>query len=173
MNQLLDGVRPDEQFVDGNAAVKARPVALIAADTPEELNCVELGQTGRTVSRSLAFEQVIVFFPGRMIPFLASRADPFAEPGREDAEHGIGEVEWVAAEIQEPDDGFDGTIGMERAEDEVAGQRRFDGYVGRFLVPHFADHDDVRVRRAKTRAWPSQRSVRFWGGSAAGASLPG
>ena len=62
LNQLLDRVRPDEQFMDGNAAVKARPVALLAAETAEELNGVELGQTGRTVSRSVALEQVIVLF---------------------------------------------------------------------------------------------------------------
>ena len=36
-------------------------------------------------------------------------------------------------------------VGVQRAEHQVAGQRRLDGVLGRLQVADFADEDDVRV----------------------------
>ena len=80
-----------------------------------------------------------------MIRLLAFRADSLAKALGQHAEHGVGKVERVTAEVEQPDNGFDCAVGMQRAEYKMPGQGSLNGYIGRFLVTHFADHDYVRV----------------------------
>ena len=45
----------------------------------------------------------------------------------------------------EPGDRADRVVGVQRADQQVAGERRLHGRGGRFVVADFADHDHVRV----------------------------
>ena len=120
-------------------------MAPIAAVPPKQLKLVVFGDDRPFGCCTLAFEQFVILFTGWPVRFFAPCTDPLAEPGRKNAEHGVGEIERITAKVQEADHGFDGAVGMEGAEHEVAGEGRFDRDVGGFLVPHLTDHDDVRI----------------------------
>jgi hypothetical protein len=47
------------------------------------------------------------------------------------------------ADIDQAGDGAGRVVGVERAENEVAGERGVDGDGGRFQIANFTDHDDV------------------------------
>jgi len=80
-----------------------------------------------------------------MVRLFTIDADPLAEALREHSMHGIGEVEGIASQVEEADHSLDRPIRVQCAQDQVAGQRGLDGDIGRFLVPHLTDHDDIRV----------------------------
>ena len=56
-----------------------------------------------------------------------------------------GDQERLDAHVEQPRDGAGGVVGVQRAEDQVAGQRGLDGDLGRLQVADFADQDDVGV----------------------------
>ena len=56
-----------------------------------------------------------------------------------------GDQERLDAHIDQPRVGPGGVVGVQRAEHQVAGERRLDGVLGRFQIADFADQDDVRV----------------------------
>ena len=58
---------------------------------------------------------------------------------------GAGDQERLDAHVQQTGQAGGGIIGVQGAEDQVAGQGGLDGQVGRFAVADLADHDDVRV----------------------------
>lgn len=62
----------------------------------------------------------------------------------DETEHGRDE-EAVHAEVDEAGDRADGGIGVQGAEDEVAGECGTHGDVGGFTVADFADHDDIGI----------------------------
>ena len=64
--------------------------------------------------------------------------------------HGRGDEERLHAHVDETRDAADGVVGVERAENQVTGERRADGDFGRFKVAHFADHDDVGIAAQDT-----------------------
>ena len=47
--------------------------------------------------------------------------------------------------IVEPGDSASGIVGVQSGENLVAGESRFDGDIGGFVVANFTDHDDVRI----------------------------
>ena len=59
--------------------------------------------------------------------------------------------ERLDAHVDETRDAADGVVGVERGEDQVAGESCADGDFRRFEVAHFPDHHDVRVA-AQNRA---------------------
>ena len=81
-----------------------------------------------------------------MVGLLALLAEGPDETLGEDAEESIGEIERVDPHVQEADDGFRGAVRVERAENEMARQRRLDAGLGRFKIAHLAHHDHVRIR---------------------------
>ena len=80
-----------------------------------------------------------------MVGLLALLAEGPDETLGQDAQESIGEIERVDPHVEEADDGFRGAVRVERAEDEMARQRRLDAGLGRFEIPHLAHHDHVRV----------------------------
>ena len=63
----------------------------------------------------------------------------------DDAFERRGDEERLEAQVEQTGDGAGGVVGVQRAEDQVAGQRRLHGDFGGFLIADFADQDDVRV----------------------------
>ena len=58
---------------------------------------------------------------------------------------GAGDKEGFDAHIDQTGIGAGGVVGVERGEDQVAGEGGVDGDLGGLLVADLADHDDVRV----------------------------
>ena len=46
---------------------------------------------------------------------------------------------------------FHGAVGVQCAQDQVPGERRFNADLGRFLIPHFSDHNHVRIGAKNAR----------------------
>ncbi len=80
--------------------------------------------------------------------FLADFAD---EALRHEAARGRGDQKWLHADVHETGDGAGRVVGVQRGENQMAGERGVDGDGGRFQVADFPDHHDVR-RLAQDRA---------------------
>ena len=77
--------------------------------------------------------------------FLAGLADAARQPlGHDDVARG-GDQERLDAHVEQTADGAGGVVGVERGEDEVAGEGGLDRDLGRLVVADLAHHDDVRV----------------------------
>ena len=72
-------------------------------------------------------------------------ADSSDEPLRQDSFERRGNQERFHAHVEQARDGAGGVVGVERAEDLMAGERGADGDLGGLRVADFADHDDVRI----------------------------
>ena len=78
----------------------------------------------------------------------------------DDAFDGGGDQERLEAQVEQAGDGAGGVVGVQGAEDQVAGQGRLHGDLGGFLVADFADQDDVRVLTQHRPEDAARRSVR-------------
>ena len=67
------------------------------------------------------------------------------EPLGHDAFDRAGDEERLDAHIDQPREGAGGVVGVQRAEHQVAGERRLNGVFGRFQIADFADEHDVGV----------------------------
>ena len=111
--------------MERDPALKPGPVALLTPAASRQEKMVVFGHQCSSGQCTLPLAQFLIFFPGWTVCFFARGADPLAEPGRQDAEHGVGEVERIAAKVEKPDHGFHSAIGVQRTEDQMAGERRF------------------------------------------------
>src|SRR5215468_7901512 len=64
--------------------------------------------------------------------------------GEDAVEHGGHQIRFRAHVLQ-PRDGAGRIVGVQRGEDEVAGERSLDGDLRRLEVPDLTDHDDVGI----------------------------
>jgi hypothetical protein len=82
---------------------------------------------------------------GRVGGLRALRAEPAHQALGRDADHRRGDEEGFDAHVEKARDGAERIVGMQGAEDQVAGQRRLDGDLRGLGVADLADHDDIRV----------------------------
>ena len=145
-DHLADAVRHVQQLGDRRPAAVAGAVAVDAALALVEREVAvarrDRGPTPRSCSRV-----------GLDRP-LAGRADQAHQPLGQDAVQRRDEVVRLDVHVQEAADDVDHVVGVDRGEDQVAGQRRLDGDLRRLLVADLADHDLVRVV-AQDRAQPA------------------
>ncbi len=73
------------------------------------------------------------------------RANATDEPLGQDHVQGGADQIRLDPHVDQPRDGRASVVGMERAEDQVAGQGSLNRGTRGFLVANFADHDDVRI----------------------------
>ena len=71
--------------------------------------------------------------------------DPPHEPLGHDATECGGDLVRLHAHVYQAGDGIGRIVGVQRAEDEVTGQRRLHGDLRRLLIPDFTDQHDVGV----------------------------
>ena len=64
---------------------------------------------------------------------------------RHDAQHGGADHVGRHAQIKQTGDGSRGIVGVQRGEDQVAGEGGLDRHLRRFQIANFAHHDYVRV----------------------------
>src|SRR5262249_55437169 len=67
------------------------------------------------------------------------------QPLGHDTFHGTADKERFNAHIDHTGKGARRVVGVERAEHQVAGERRLDGAFGGFQIAHFADEDNVGI----------------------------
>ena len=60
-------------------------------------------------------------------------------------------------EVEETRQRGDGAVGVERAQQQVAGLRGAEGHLRRLLVANLADHDDLRVVAKERRGDSGER----------------
>jgi len=127
-------------------AFESRSITGLAATTSVEHELVIVDEPlPLPILQTIALNQLLILLNGWMICLFALGADPFAQSLGEHSQHRIGEVEGIAAQIQQTGYRFNRAVRMESTEHQVARERGFNGDVGGFFVPHLADHDDVRV----------------------------
>jgi hypothetical protein len=76
---------------------------------------------------------------------LAVRADFPNQTLGEHTFEGGGHEEGFAAHVDQTGNGTGGVVGVKGGENKVPGQGGLDGNTGGFLVPHFPDHDAIRI----------------------------
>ena len=146
LDQPLDAVRGDDEFVDAHPTLVPRLVADVAPLRPVEHEFVVVGDVQLLeMLLAVTLDDLVEFLAVGMVGLLAFLAEGPDETLGEDAQEGIGEVERVDPHVEEADDRFRGAVRVERAEDEMARQRRLDAGLGRFEIAHLAHHDHVRV----------------------------
>ena len=124
----------DEQLVDAAAAPVAGAAALVAA-----LAAVERGAGGARMPRASRSARDGVSGTRQL------GADAAHEPlGQHALEH-RGDQVVLHAHVEQARDGARGVVGVQRGEDQVAGERGLDGDLGRLEVADLADHDDVGI----------------------------
>ena len=123
-----------QQLVDAEAALVAGVAATAAA-----------GALGEGVGLVAHAFQGLADVAGRLVGPAALGADPADQPlGQHQVQGGADQV-GLDAHVDQPGDGRAGVVGVQGAEDQVAGQRRLDGGAGGLLVADLADHDHVGV----------------------------
>ena len=80
-----------------------------------------------------------------LVGLAARLADLAREPLRHDETERRGEEEGGNAHVGQPRDAFRGAVRVQRAQHQVPGQRRPHRDLGRLLVAHLTDEDDVGV----------------------------
>jgi len=130
---LHDSVH-EQHLEDAAAAAVAGSLAVGAA-----LALGEGGVLDLLLGKPRRLEFLLGGTPGR----LALGADDAHEPLAHDGDHRTGHEERLNPDVDEAGDGAWRVVGVQRAEHQVAGERRLDGDVGRFPVADFADEDDV------------------------------
>src|SRR5262245_5298030 len=127
-------------------ALESRSIAGLAPATSVKHELVVVDEPlPLPILQTITFSQLLILLNGWMIGLFALGADPFAQSLGEHSQHRIGEVEGIAAQIQQTNHRLDRTVGVEGTEHQVACERGFNGDIGRFFVPHLPDHDDIRV----------------------------
>src|SRR5512133_1256946 len=139
-DELPDVVVDEHQLVDPGAPLVAGPLAGGAADGP-----VEVGRVAGPLEDLRGEAGLLALLRRRDVGLLALLAEDTDEPLGEDAAEGRGDEEGLHAHLDEARDGAGGVVGVDRGEDEVAGQRGLDRDLGRLEVADLADHDDVGV----------------------------
>ena len=94
---------------------------------------------------------------GILVRLLALGAQHADESLGHDGLDGTGDEERLDAHVDQTRDGAGGVVGVQGAEDQVAGQGGLDGDFGDFLIADFADQNDVG-RLAQHRREESWRS---------------
>ena len=89
-----------------------------------------------------AFDEHGIGIPHGPLAVLAVEAD---QALRENAVQRGDEVIGLDADVQEAAEHVDHVIGVDRGEDQVAGERRVDGDLRGFLIADFADHDLIGI----------------------------
>ena len=123
-------------FVQALPAAVAGVVAVVAAFAVVE------AFAGDVLGAKLQLHQL---FFGRGVFGFAVEADFADQALGDDAFDGGGHQERFEAQVQQTGDGAGGVVGVQGAEDQVAGERGLHGDFGGFLVADFADQDDVGV----------------------------
>src|SRR2546430_5264730 len=160
LNEALDLVADDEQLVNARAASVPRAIAPRAALAARQHEVVGVSMI-EGLERLLAVRvgQLLVLRALGMVGLPAPLADALDESLREDPEQRVGEVEGIEPHVEETHDGLDRAVGVERREDEMAGERRLDARVRGLLVAHLAHHDDVWVRVQEGRHVVGEREI--------------
>src|SRR2546428_693286 len=147
LDEPLHLVGGEEELVNGRAPPVTALGATHAALAPveDERLVVRVAELRERVL-PVRLRELVELGAVRTVFGPALPAEPLHEPLGEDAQEGVGEVEGIEPHVEETNDRLHGAVRVERAEHEVAGERRLDAGRGRLLVTHLTDHDDVRVR---------------------------
>src|SRR5262249_2669552 len=81
----------------------------------------------------------------RFVFLAAAQADPAHEPLRYHPDEGGGDERRLDPQIEKTRQGGDGAVGVERAEEQMAGLGGAEGDLRRLLIADLPDHDDLRV----------------------------
>ena len=133
-------IKPLERFgheadlVDREPALVTGLTAVFAAGAALEARCLS--------RREADFFEILLRIIDRLDAIGTDGAD---EALGEEGFHDRGEQERLDAHVDQSRDAADGVVGVQGAEDKVAGHGRADRDLGGLDVANFADHDDVRV----------------------------
>ena len=133
-DHFLDGGGDEGGFVDGESAAEAGVAAAVAAFGAEDL-------AGEVVGDA----EFGFFFVADVAGDFAMGAEAADEALGEKGADGGGNEEGLHAHVDETAEAAEGIVGVERGEDEVAGEGGADGDFCGFEVANFPDHDDVGV----------------------------
>src|SRR5882757_1076705 len=166
LDQLLDGIGSDQQFMQADPAFVTGTAARLAAlgavegeltsvagiafsQIPVDVLVSGLGvpleRPGVEQLGAVFLENVLHLVRSRRVSLLAFSAQTLGQPLREDPEERVGEVEGIHPHVEQADDRLRSTVRMQGGEHEVTRQRGLDARAGGLLVAHLADHDDVRI----------------------------
>ena len=132
-HQIADVVRHSEQFERADAATEAGPPALTTAQSLHH----------HAVGRRL--EALRKFGGGDLASATTLFADPANESLGQNPLHAGSDQERLDSHVEQPGRRPGGVVGVERREDEMAGQGRLHRGLGGLEVADLADHDDVGV----------------------------
>src|SRR5713226_2510386 len=137
--QLADGVVDHHRLVDAGAPVVSGAVAGLAPLRPVD---------HPRLARLLLLRRqpdLLQLLRGGQVRLAALLAEDAHQALRQHADQGRPHQVGLDAHVDEAGDGARGVVGVDGAEDEVAGQRGLDGDLRRLAVADLADHDHVRV----------------------------
>ena len=145
-NQVAHLVGDGQHLVDGDAPLEAGLPALVAPAPGDPL------PIGRQPRRAADFLDRV---GARLLTDRARRTRPPHQPLRHDAEERRRHQERLDAEVEQPRDGRRRVVGVQRAEQQMAGLRRPERDVRRLLIANLADQNHVGIL-AENRAQPAR-----------------
>ncbi len=149
LDEIFHSLVALQHFMDSESPTVAGVVARLASNGLGKHQFLPV-QTGRgELFGAVLRDNLIQLSVFRFVHPFAFLAQPPRQALGKDAEKRIGETEGVETHLQEPGNGFRGSIGVEGGQDEMSGQGRLNGNGGGFLIPHFTHHDDIRVEPQK------------------------
>src|SRR5580698_4732354 len=135
-NHFANAVAQIEQLVYRGSPAESRARALDASRPFIQRNLAPLHRI-----EAAGFEYI-----GRVVHFGAARvADQTHQPLRQNAVQRGNEVVRLDAHVQEASNHIDHVVGVDRSEDQVAGQRRLNRDLRRLRIADFANHDLVGI----------------------------
>src|ERR1043165_7073535 len=135
-DQRPQGLVENQQFVDAHAPLVPKLPAFLTAYAVPKFGPRDLIRWKTDPPQVTALHFLLLFAMGADGGDQALGYDGFDRGS---------DQERLDAHVNQPGKGAGGVIGVERAEDEVAGQGGADGDLRRLQVADFADHDDVWV----------------------------
>ena len=99
-------------------------------------------------------DEIFIFFEIGMVRLFALFTKPPGQALGDNAQQSVGKIINRNPHVDNARYGFRGAVRMQRAENQMAGQRRFQRDFGGLRVAHFADHDHVGIG-------PQERPERF------------
>ena len=151
LNKLFHRIGANQQLMYTHSPPVTRVVADVAAYWFEKGHVLRIGRIAISLIVFLIIlpNQFGKFILARIVLFLAIGAERSDQSLGQDAQDGIGKVEWIHSHVEQTGNTLRSAVGVQGGKYKMACERCLDTDVGGLFITHLTDHDHIRVSPEK------------------------